>query len=100
MRSTSKHSFDGVSFGFSHSLSNTGIINALSFQANIKCLALPFCECLDEDTLFEIGKMLKHLIVLDIRGCSNIYSITPIMDSLFSQSSYHEKLFILARYTS
>jgi len=92
-----------ISAGFSQ-LSSNGMLNALSCPM-LERLALPFCDCLDNNLLAELGKRFDKLTVLDIRG-SPVTSLTPFLDAracggtdLLTEEGDDLPYFFLARYS-
>jgi solute carrier family 6 GABA transporter-like protein 1 len=102
---TSKH-LRGLGVGFSPYLSGPCLILTLTNAARtLDRLSISFCSGVDDAVLSALGKNLPKLAVLDIRGCSKVYSLTGMMDGRNAASAaigaegIAEHLFVLARYS-
>jgi hypothetical protein len=100
---TSKH-LRGLGVGFSTYLSGPGLVLILAKAAGtLDRLSIPFCTGVDDAVASALGKNLPKLAVLDIRGCSKVYSLTGMMDGRIAASNGGAEvsghLFVLARYS-
>mmetsp|Transcript_21505 Transcript_21505/g.44751 ORF Transcript_21505/g.44751 Transcript_21505/m.44751 type:complete len:691 (-) Transcript_21505:191-2263(-) len=81
---TSTH-LRGLGVGFSPYVSGPGLVLALNRAAEtLDRLAVPFCDGLDDAVLAALGRGLKKLAVLDVRGCGKVTSLTGVMDARIS----------------
>ncbi len=66
-------------------MSGPGLVLALNRAAEtLDRLAVPFCDGLDDAVLAALGRGLKKLAVLDVRGCGKVTSLTGVMDARVS----------------
>ena len=90
----------GLGIGFSPYLSGPGLLLTLSKLAStLHHLAVPFVQGMDDACMSALGKSLRKLAVLDIRGCNKIYSLSGMMEGRSSSSIDDGNLFVLARYS-
>eukprot|EP00521_Asterionellopsis_glacialis_P006962 CAMPEP_0195290186 /NCGR_PEP_ID=MMETSP0707-20130614/6154_1 /TAXON_ID=33640 /ORGANISM="Asterionellopsis glacialis, Strain CCMP134" /LENGTH=198 /DNA_ID=CAMNT_0040350281 /DNA_START=207 /DNA_END=803 /DNA_ORIENTATION=+ len=125
------HKWTGLGIGFSSAVTSEGLRQALSLVGpSLQRLAIPFCEgAVDNALLGYLGKALPFVAVLDIRGNTNVNTITGWLDGRAaarlssrngttttatamededgdgnthgsSGSDVEDELFVLARYTS
>jgi hypothetical protein len=100
---TSRH-LRGLGVGFSTYLSGPGLVLILAKAAGtLDRLSIPFCTGVDDAVASALGRNLPKLAVLDIRGCSKVYSLTGMMDGRIAASNSGAEvsghLFVLARYS-
>ena len=94
----------GLGIGFSPYLSGPGLLITLGKLANtLDHLAVPFVQCMDDACISALGKSLRKLAVLDIRGCNKVYSLSGMMEgrAVARGASLADdgNLFVLARYS-
>lgn len=85
-------------------VSPSGLKQALILQSGcLTSLALPFCEHLvDAPLLGVLGRHLPHVVTLDVRGNSNLNSLTGWYDgrATIQPMVGPQPLFVLARYSN
>ncbi len=94
----------GLGVGFSPYLSGPGLLLTLGKLANtLDHLAVPFVQGMDDACMSALGKSLRKLAVLDIRGCNKVYSLSGMMEgrAVAGGTSLMDdgNLFVLARYS-
>ena len=70
----------GLNIGFSHHISANGMLHKI--PASIEILSMPFIECMTDEKLEELGRTCCNLRVLDIRGCSSVTTMSPLLEYL------------------
>ena len=100
---TSLRSWKALSLGFSSFLTAGGFKKALlNVSHSLLSLALPFCEHLvDAALLGYMGRNLPHVRALDMRGNSNLTSLTGWYDgrATIVPTVPNQPLVVLARYS-
>jgi hypothetical protein len=102
-----RSTWKGLSIGFSH-VTGAGLRSPDWPQSTLKTLAIPFCDLAVDNTLLGyLGKSLPLLECLDVRGNSNLSSLTGFFDgrqlhlaSAGEQDHKMEDFFVLARYSN
>jgi hypothetical protein len=88
-----------LGIGFSPCLSGPGLLLTLGKLAStLDHLAVPFVQGMDDACMSALGKSLRKLAVLDIRGCSKVYSLSGMMEGRIAGGE-DGNLFVLARYS-
>lgn len=96
-----ERSWKGLGFGFSANLTPAGLREAMTQQAYLDRLSIPFCEqALDTALLGFLGRTLPGVNALDIRGNVNVTSLTSWFDGRAAIGALAQDLFVLARYSS
>jgi hypothetical protein len=89
----------GLGIGFSPYLSGPGLLLTLGKLAStLDHLAVPFVQGMDDACMSALGKSLRKLTVLDIRGCSKVYSLSGMIEGRIAGGE-DGNLFVLARYS-
>lgn len=91
----------GLSIGFSY-ITAYGLREALPVVADtLTHLSVPFMETAVDNALIGFfGKTLTKLVALDVRGNSNVSSLTGFFDGRQFNHAEAEELFVLARYSN
>lgn len=96
-----ERSWKGMGFGFSALLTPAGLREAMTQQAYLERLSIPFCEqALDTSLLGFLGRTLPGVNSLDIRGNINVTSLTSWFDGRAAIGALAQELFVLARYSN
>ena len=100
---TSMRSWKALSLGFLVKVTQAGIKQAMrNVGPSLQSLALPFCEhFVDAALIGYLGRHLPHLQALDVRGNSNLSSLTGWYDgrATIVPPVPNQPLLVLARYT-
>lgn len=100
---TSMRGWTGLAVGFAPLLTAQGFKAAMLSQSNsLISLAIPFCEqMVDAALIGNLGRHLPELKALDVRGNSNLTSLTGWYDgrATLTPKPAARPLFVLARYS-
>jgi hypothetical protein len=100
---TSLRGWNGLAVGFAPLLTAQGFKTAMLSQANsLISLAIPFCEqMVDAALVGSLGRHLPQLRALDVRGNSNLTSLTGWYDgrATLDPKPEAQPLLVLARYS-
>jgi solute carrier family 6 GABA transporter-like protein 1 len=92
----------GLGVGFSPGITPSGLRESLKSNSELERLSIPFCEdALDTSLLGFLGRSLKKVKALDIRGNSGVNSLTTWFDGRAATGAREtQPLFCLARYSN